>query len=282
MSAGREQLTDRQRALLDAWLPGASVSRDLSWGLVGTRVLELSHDGTRYIAKAGDERDHHLARELHAHRHWLGPLTSIERAPRLVRADQAAKLLLTRYLPGTLVQGDAAERDPDVYHQAGELLTRLHAQLAVEDADFERRANATALAWLAGPHGIEPDRTARLRALIASWPTPSAVLVATHGDWQPRNWLIHRHTVSVIDFGRAALRPAMTDLARLAVQQFRTDPALETAFLAGYGHDPRESSAWQRIAVREAIGTAAWAHQVGDEKFEQQGHRMLDEALESF
>lgn len=34
--------------------------------------------------------------------------------------------------------------------------------------------------------------------------------------------------------------------------------------------------------VHEAIGTAAWAHQVGDEAFENQGHRMIAEALELF
>jgi hypothetical protein len=36
------------------------------------------------------------------------------------------------------------------------------------------------------------------------------------------------------------------------------------------------------LAIHEAIGTAAWAHQVGDEPFEQQGHRMIAEALERF
>lgn len=34
--------------------------------------------------------------------------------------------------------------------------------------------------------------------------------------------------------------------------------------------------------VHEAIGTAVWAYQVGDERFERQGHRMVAEALELF
>jgi hypothetical protein len=71
----------------------------------------------------------------------------------------------------------------------------------------------------------------------------------------------------------------MTDLARLAVQDFRRDPNLEAAFLDGYGSDPREPDAWHRTQVREAIGTAAWAHRVGDESFESQGHRMIAEVL---
>ncbi len=101
----------------------------------------------------------------------------------------------------------------------------------------------------------------------------------THGDWQPRNWLVHDDTVSVIDLGRADLRPAASDLARLAAQDFRRDPALEAAFLDGYGSDPRSPDLWHRLQVREAISTAVWAHQVGDERFEQQGHRMIAEAL---
>ena len=141
------------------------------------------------------------------------------------------------------------------------------------------RLDARQRAWLAGAHRIAPGTVARLHAELDSWPTPPATLVPTHGDWQPRNWLVHAGVVAVIDFGRAALRPALTDFARLEVQQFRGHPALERAFLDGYGDDPREPAAQHRSRVREAIGTAAWAHRVGDERFERQGHRMIAEAL---
>jgi thiamine kinase-like enzyme len=279
VNPGGDQLTRRQRELLDDWLPGAELVRDRSWGLVGTTVLELVHRGDRYIAKAGDEKDHHLARELRAHHNWLEPWTSRGRAPQLVHADTEVKLLVTRYLPGELVEGSEHEFRPDIYRQAGELLARSHEQLAVESEEFEAKAKVKALAWLDGPHRIAPDVVARLRDLVESWPTPPVTLVPTHGDWQPRNWLVHEGVVSVIDFGRADLRPALTDFARLAVQQFQVDPALESAFLDGYGSDPRDVAGWRRNRVREAIGTAAWAYQVGDELFEQQGHRMIAEAL---
>ncbi|TWD79115.1 phosphotransferase family enzyme [Kribbella amoyensis] len=269
----------RQQELLDRWLPGAEVVHNHSWGLVGTTVLELFHEGARYIAKAGDERDTHIARELRAHRRWLTPWTTLGRAPELVEGDDDAKLLVTRYLPGVLVEGNEAEQVADTYRQAGELLALLHAQFAVEDAEFEARAQAQSLAWLDKPHRIAPDLTDRLRAEVASWPTPPATLVPTHGDWQPRNWLTDDGVVTAIDFGRADLRPAMVDFARLAVRQFRLDPAFEAAFLAGYGADPRDGAAWYRHRVREAIGTTAWAYQVGDESFEQQGHRMIAEVL---
>ncbi|KAA9159341.1 aminoglycoside phosphotransferase family protein [Amycolatopsis acidicola] len=272
-------ITGRQRELLDQWFPGAAVARDHSWGLVGTTVLELTHEGARYIVKAADDKDHHLAREVHAHREWLAPWASLGRAPQLVHADEDAKLLVTRYLPGTLVEGSADESRQEVYFQAGELLARLHAQFAVEDAHFEAKANAKSLWWLNRPNRIAVEDAARLRAMIEAWPVPASVLVPTHGDWQPRNWLVHEGQVRVIDFGRSELRPAFTDFARLSVQQFRADPLLERSFLAGYGEDPRESRAWQRNLVREAIGTVSWAYQVGDTAFEEQGRRMIADVL---
>ncbi|WJK39487.1 phosphotransferase [Solwaraspora sp. WMMA2056] len=272
-------LTGQQRSLLDRWLPGVSVERDHSWGLVATTVLGVTHAGSRFIVKAGGHDDHHLARELHAHRHWLRPWTRIGRAPTLVYGSAEAKLLITRFLPGDLALGSGHADDPDIHRQAGELLAMLHAQIAVTDVDHERRENAKSLSWLAGPHRIDDDTVRRLRAEIASWPTPSVTLVPTHGDWHPRNWLVDGGVVSVIDFGRAALRPAYTDLARLGVNDFRRTPALEAAFLDGYGTDPRTADAWHRTQVREAIGTAAWAYRVGDERFEAQGHRMIADAL---
>ena len=279
MAPGIENLSPDQRTLLDRWLPGAVVERDHSWGLVETTVLELTHAGTRFIAKAAGREDHHVAREIHAHRQWLEPWTAIGRAPQLEHADPGAKILVTRHLPGTLVLETTHVGDPAAYRQAGELLELLHTQLSVRDDRYEATENAKSLAWLDKPHGIAPEVEEQLRAEIATWPSPSTLLVPTHGDWQPRNWLVHEGVVSVIDFGRAALRPAVSDFSRLAAQEFRRDRALEVAFLDGYGSDPREPGAWHRTLVREAISTAAWAHQVGDVAFEAQGHRMIADAL---
>ncbi|WP_260757865.1 phosphotransferase family protein [Mycobacterium sp. SMC-8] len=112
------------------------------------------------------------------------------------------------------------------------------------------------------------------------------VVVPTHGDWQPRNWIVDggvtRGTIKVIDFGRFAWRPAITDFCRLAARHWRDDPRLEAAFFAGYGDDPRHPEQWRMSALHEAIGTAVWAHHVGDETFERQGHRMIAEALALF
>ena len=277
------QLSAGQRDLVEMWLPGLTVQADRSWGLVATTVLEIrAADGTHGIVKAGGPADHHIAREIHAHLSWLAPWTRGGLAPELLHHDREAKVLVTRYLPGELVQDHPAEAEPETYRQAGRLLTALHGQLAVVDTDFHAHQNARSLAWLDGEHRIAAETAAELRRLIESWPTPPATLVPTHGDWQARNWLIESGVVRVIDFGRAALRPPATDFARMAARDFRGRPDLEQAFLAGYGADPRERDEWARTQLREAIGTAAWAYQVGDEAFEAQGHRMLAEALAAF
>ncbi|MFE6971493.1 phosphotransferase family protein [Isoptericola sp. NPDC057653] len=276
-------LTDRQRELLATWLPGARVEADMSWGLVETTVLRVAAGGRTVVAKAGGESDHHIAREIRAHREWTGPWLADagDRVGRLLHADADARLLVTTYQPGRLVQDvPAAASDPGTYEQAGRLLAALHGQLAVEDVEHEARADANAERRLAQEHRIAPGDVARLRALIRSWPTPPAVLVPTHGDWQARNWLVDDGgTVRVIDLGRADLRPAASDLDRLAAREFRRHPDAEAAFFAGYGRDPREPAAWFRSRVREAIGTAVWAYQVGDEEFEAEGHRRVAEVL---
>jgi Ser/Thr protein kinase RdoA (MazF antagonist) len=191
-----------------------------------------------------------------------------------VYGDVEAKLLVTTYLPGVLVTATS----PEIFRQAGELLALLHGQPGGVD-DYEARENAKCLKLLDGRHRIAPATVRRLRAVITGWPTPATPVVPTHGDWQPRNWLIHEGVVSIIDLGRAALRPAYTDFSRLAAQDFRDDPALETAFIEGYGSDQRTADGWHRGRLREAIGTACWAYAQGQRDFEAQGHRMIAEAL---
>jgi hypothetical protein len=277
---GLDALTPEQRRRVRDWLPGSVVSEDLGWGLIETTVLRLRRPGADdVVVKAGGASDTHLGREIRAHLSWLGPWVRAGRAPVLLHHDAAAKILVTRWLPGRLVLGDAAQDDPATYRQAGRLLADLRAGERVTDPGYEARENARMQRWLAAPHRIAPDDVARMADLVDAWPRPGAVLVPTHGDWQPRNWLVHEGQVRAIDLGRADLRPAATDLTRLAARDFRRDPALESAFLAGYGADPREAGAWARTRIREAVATSAWAHAVGDVTFEREGLSLLAEAL---
>ncbi|WP_026922589.1 phosphotransferase [Glycomyces arizonensis] len=268
-------LAPHQRALIEAWLPGVEIEADMSWGLVETTVLRARVGEQAVVVKAGGASDHHIEREIRAHREWTGPWVRCGRAARMLHADVEAKVLVTEYLPGALVQGTAAAAAMDTYVQAGELLRACHAQAAIEDGDYEPRMNARALAWLDGPHRIAPEAAEELRSMVRSWPSATVTCVPTHGDWQCRNWLLDDGVLRVIDFGRAGLRPAAEDFERLAVQEFVWHPGAEEAFLSGYGTDPREPDVWFRQRVRSAIGTACWAHRIGDRDFEAQGHRMI-------
>ena len=266
--------------VVTSWFGHLEVVADHSWGLTGTRVLRLRlDDGTQVALKAYGPADHHFARELAAHEQLLERPNG-GRLPRLLHADPERRLLATAWLPGVLVEGHRAERAADTYAQAGGLLARLHEGASRVDGDHEAAADARALAWLDGEHRIAADVEARLRAVIATHEHPPVRVVPTHGDFQPRNWVIDDDgVVRVIDFGRFAWRPPATDLARLAAQQWIGRPDLAAAFVDGYGADPRGGAAWRRILVREAIGTAVWAHRVGDRAFEAQGHRMIAAAL---
>lgn len=275
MAASLSRLRPEQRDLLAHWVPDATVVADLSWGLVDTTVLELLSGQGHLIVKAGGAADGHIARELRAHREWLGPWVRTRHAPQLLYGDEAAKLLVTRHLPGSLVEGDDAQDDPETYRQAGSLLAAFHGQFSVVNDSWNVRFRARVERHLALPHRIGADLAQCALTEVSNWPDGAARVVPTHGDWQPRNWLIDDGVVRIIDFGRADLRPPIEDFVRLARQDFARDPALEAAFIEGYGSDPRERATWRRALLGEAVGTAVWAYGVGDEEFERFGQQLL-------
>ncbi|MFF2488495.1 phosphotransferase [Microbacterium sp. NPDC058062] len=300
--AGLGRLSSRQRALIAAWLPGVEVIADLSWNQVETVVLQVRHGDRTLIVKAGGDTDHHLGRELDAHEGgYVSPWAERGHAARLRWADREARILVLDWLPGELAYRTAAGVDPEVHRRAGTLLRRFHAQATRPSEGMDAAATRRAIAWLDASHAIAPDVERRLRAMLAALPPIEDDLVPTHGDWQPRNWLVDGDEVRVIDFGRFAFRPAATDFVRLAAQEWRENPACEAAFLDGYGRDPRLGprargsaqreamrgeawgpSHWILMRAREAIGTACWAHQVGDAEFEAQGHRMVSDVLAEY
>lgn len=281
MSVAR--LSPRQRELLDEWMPGARVLADLSWNQVDTVVLHVQHGAEELIVKAEGPDGHHMARELAAHEGGFVDAWAREGVATRVRcADGDAKLLVTELLPGRLVCRTPAAADPAVHRRAGELLRIFHAQESRPSNGVDAVATARAVASLNSPHAIAPEEEEQLRVLLREWAPVEAPLVPTHGDWQPRNWLLDGRTLRVIDFGRFAFRPAATDLVRLAAQEWQGAPECEAAFLAGYGGDPRHPDHWRLMRLREAIGTAVWAHQVADAAFEAQGHRMIADVLAEY
>ena len=280
---GLGRLSAAQRALVASWLPGVEIVADLSWNQADTVVLRARHDGRDLVVKAGGAQNHHLGRELDAYEGgYTAGWARSGRAPRLLHADRSARILVTEWLEGRLAYRTPAAADPEVHRRAGELLRAFHDQASRPSEGTDAAATGRAIAWLDADHAIAGDVEERLRHALAVLAPVEADLVPTHGDWQPRNWLTDGDIVRVIDFGRFAFRPPATDLTRLAAQEWRDDPACEAAFLDGYGRDPRNPAHWLLLRLREAIGTAAWAHQVGDTAFEAQGHRMIADALAEF
>ena len=271
-----------QREFVEATLGTPSLVEDFSWGLIDTRVLHVEAGGRQFIVKAASPGNHHIHREINAHEGPTRPLVDLGLSSPLVAADRAAHVLVVAYQEGVLAEGSPAELDGDLHRQAGAALRALHAQARRVDEEYEPRAVARAFRWLDGAHRIEPGAEADARAILRSYRPAAIDVVPTHGDWQPRNWLVSGSQLRVIDFGRFDWRPPATDLCRLAAQQWRKAPRLEAAALEGYGFDPRDERVWKIDQLREAIATAAWAYVVGDEAFEQQGHRMLAEALARF
>lgn len=275
-----DRLSVAQRTRLAEWMPGAEVVADLSWNLVDTVVLHVRDRGSDAIVKAATPDNHHFTREIEAYESGaVAVWSSTGHAPRLLHGDRDARILVLDRLPGQLAYRTGAATDPAVHRRAGELLRAFHEQASRASEGTDAAATRRALAWLDSAHAIAPEVEARLRSALAELPPVEAPLVPTHGDWQPRNWLVEGDELRVIDFGRFAFRPAATDFSRLAAQEWRAAPECEEAFFAGYGRDPRHPSHWLLMRIREAIGTAVWAHQVGDAEFEAQGHRMIAEAL---
>lgn len=275
----RGLLTTRQAELVSGWLPDPVLIEDLSWGIVDSTVLHVRAEGTDRIVKAAGSANHHLGREIDAHDGATESLIRRGLAAALRYADRNERVMVLDHLPGALADGSESAFDPGIHRQAGAALALLHAGSTRLDSEYEQRVTDRTLAWLDGPHRIDGCTQREIRRVLTALRGGTVRTVPTHGDWQPRNWVVDQGTLRVIDFGRFAFRPASTDFCRLTAQQWRDRPDLADAFIDGYGSDPREDPLWPVEQLREAVGTAAYAYQIGDCDFEAQGHRMLSEAL---
>ena len=274
-------LTVRQSGLLDGWLGEWSIVADHSWPLQDTTVLRVRACDGDLVVKAS-ETSHHICREIQAHTGTLRSLCD-PLFPRLRHADAGAGLIVTDWLPGTLVQGTPAEHDPAVYHQAGAALARLHVT-PTPSSDYLPATLAKIGRLLADADELElldAPALSATRQHLAGLHAHPVRLGFTHGDYQPRNWLDDQGTLRVIDFGRAALRPVESDLVRLLHQQLLGAPELRDAFFAGYGR-PLEAFDSGVLAIEnllQSLGTIVWAHAVGDHVFEDEGRAMLRRCL---
>jgi thiamine kinase-like enzyme len=275
----RQGITDEQSRLLTSWLGEFSVVQDCSWPLQDTNVLHVfTTSGEGFIVKASTT-SHHIRREIAAHARGLGGPQS--RVPALRHASAEAGILVTEFLPGTLVEGTPAEDDPETYRQAGALLARIHRPVG-DSSTYTKALTAKTRAWMERAQGLLPESQLASFERELDVLRPGVVqLVATHGDYQPRNWLQDNGQIKVIDFGRAEPRPWVHDLVRLSHQRFVNRPDLADAFHAGLGKtvDPAELDVCRLENLNQAISTVVWANQVGDTAFEQTGRERVERVL---
>ncbi|MEW1910337.1 aminoglycoside phosphotransferase family protein [Kitasatospora sp. NPDC085895] len=194
-------------------------------------------DGRRLFAKQLKNELMHR-RETAAHR-GLVPALGPGRAPVLLAEDTRSRLVVTTALPGTpavkAALGPAEERE--VYRQAGLLAARIHAHPAIGGVVGER------LPWgRERERALDRAREARLPAedieVLAEATRvepPHTSPAACHGDFGPRNWLVHREdggrlTVGVVDFERSQVKePVRRDLMRVVFQLTPRRPDLRAA-----------------------------------------------------
>ena len=264
------------------WIGECELVANFSWRLVDTVVLHVRSSLGDVIVKTAGPGNHHIAREIAAHREATTRLIAAGRTSRMLHEERAMNLLVLEYQSGILAQGSGVELSLDVHRQAGEMLRILHSAPSPAGDDYVRSILARASRWLTVEHRIDAESVRRSEEILEAASVRPVRLVPTHGDWHTRNWLVDNGFVRAIDFGRFAYRAASSDLTRLAVKEWRGHPELEHAFLDGYGDDPRDAELWRLELLCEAIGTAAWAYQVNDYDFEAQGHRQLSEALALF
>ncbi|MFJ4185197.1 aminoglycoside phosphotransferase family protein [Kitasatospora sp. NPDC089509] len=215
-------------------------------------------DGSRLFAKQHKNPLMHL-RETTAYRH-LAPALGPDRTPVLLADDPRSLLIVTTALPGTpavrTTLSAAAERE--VYRQAGVLAAHIHAQPTTNGvADEQLPWNQERERALARAHKARlPEEDIKVLADATRAEPPHTTPTLCHGDFGPRNWLLHRDeagrlTVGVIDFERTQVEePVRHDLMRVMLQLTPHRPDLRTAFLTGYGRD---------LTAEEWAACRAWA-----------------------
>lgn len=237
-------------------------------------MLRIRADGGDFIVKAS-RTSHHIDREIAAHRSFLS--SSTVAVPRLVHADVEEKILVATYLPGELVEGTAAEWAPSTYRKAGQALDALLVPGEVSP-DYVDRLRDRGLRSITDATGlVTTGHLDELRKRLTGIGSRPVRLSFTHGDYHPRNWLLHDDALAVIDFGRAEQRHWTSDLVRLQSQQFAERPDLAAAFATGLGREFGEEDieVLELEWMYQAITTVVWAHGIGDSAFEEHGRRMI-------
>lgn len=262
---------------------------DCSWQRDSSAVWRLTGacGGCWYLKRHSSGRFH--AREVAALRGWaraLGP----GRVPELAAADPGLLVMVVTAVPGEPVQGLGLglREERAVHRQAGLLLGRLHEsrQAADSGADVGRLAGRVD-GYLGEAGGLlTPAQRALVRECAGRLARlgPRVPAVASHGDFQPRNWIWDSGSgrLGVIDWERAEPAAAVRDLARLEYGPWDRRPDLREQFFAGYGRAlaPEEREMLACYAVVDALSGLWWGRANGDEEVVNRAWRTFERSLD--
>lgn len=193
-------------------------------------------------------------------------------APKLIDNDDALRMVLLSAVQGEPAVGTAYEWDPLVHYRAGVLIRKLHESAPQVHSDQFARQCASrfeeAASQLEGV--IASSALSEARHIVAgAFGAAHTVLVPTHRDNHPRNWMVDPGGhVRLIDFQDAEYDPWIVDVLDLEHDYWRSDPNLKVAFLSGYD---AEISTEDEIMLRahhavEAVRALASAHAPGSTK----------------
>jgi Ser/Thr protein kinase RdoA (MazF antagonist) len=246
---------------------------DRSWPRDNSAVWEITTAASRqyFVKRHPSPRFHE--REVTAYEEVV-PSLGCGRAPELIAADQNLAAIVITGLPGEVVKGLSLppSMELEAYRQAGGLLRRIHdVPITVSGAQGIGRVVERCEEHLRRADGLLRAREVtfvRACATTLSAIEPRLPMTATHGDFQPRNFLWDRRSrrLALIDFERAEPGPAVGDLVRLEYGSWDTRPELREAFLDGYDRNltDDERQALTCLAALDALSGLQWGTEHGD------------------
>jgi Ser/Thr protein kinase RdoA (MazF antagonist) len=202
-------------------------------------------------------------------------------APHVLAFDDRTRALVLTALPGRRASETVEEDELVAVHRAaGAWLARLHALDVGErdamglDEAVARRIDA-ALAEAPGPLPVERAYVERARARAGTF--SGVVRVPCHRDFSPDNWLWDGRTLGVVDFEHARPDCWLVDLAKLAGGPWSGRPALERAFLEGYGRrlGDEDRERLEVFVLLHGLVTWSWGERHADVPLAAHGREIL-------
>jgi Ser/Thr protein kinase RdoA (MazF antagonist) len=263
---------------------------DCSWQRDTSAVWRLSSasGGCWYLKRHSSGRFHE--REVAALRNWA-PALGPGRVPELAAADPEILVMVVTAVPGEPVLGLrlSTREEQQVHRQAGQMLGRLHESRLVPGAGEDAsRLTSRVDAHLDQAGGLlTPAQRAMVRdcASRLAWLGPRVPAVASHGDFQPRNWLWDTASgrLGIIDWERAEPAPAVRDLVRLEYGPWDGRPDLREDFFAGYGRalTLEEDETLSCYAILDALSGLRWGLANGDDEVVSRAWRTFERSLDT-